>query len=122
MLSFLGTWLATAIASAVAVWLVPGLVPMGDELTSIAIFSLAIALINASIRPIMRVLSLPLTIITLGFFHLVVNAAALLIASWLTVNILHAGVYIVGFWDAFWGAIIISIVGAIVSSIIGIKD
>ena len=120
-MAFLGTWLATALAASVAVWLIPGLVPMGDQLVSIAVFALGIALVNASIRPIMQALSLPLTIVTLGFFHLVVNAAALLIASWLSLNLLGTGVYIVGFWDAFFGAIVISIVSSVVEGIIGVE-
>ena len=84
--------------------------------------SLLISLVNASIRPIMQALSLPLTILTLGIFHLVVNGAALLIASWLTTNILHMGVYIDGFGAAFFGSIIISIVAAIVGPIVGADD
>ena len=121
-MKFLATWLSTGIAAAVAVWLIPGLQPMGDTIPSIAIFALGISLVNASIRPIMQALSLPLTILTLGIFHLVVNGAALLIASWLTTNILHMGVYIDGFGSAFFGSIVISIVAAIVGPIVGADD
>ena len=118
-MSFLATWLSTAIAAAVATALIPGLVPLGDQLTSVVVFSLSIALVNASIKPIMQTLSLPLTILTLGIFYLVVNGAALLIASWVSVNILGSGVYITDFGSAFLGAIVISIVSSFVSNIIG---
>ncbi|MBR3313764.1 MAG: phage holin family protein [Atopobiaceae bacterium] len=118
-MAFIASWLTSAIAAAVAVWLIPGLEPVGDRLTSIVVFSLAIALVNASVRPIMQMLSLPLTILTLGIFHLVVNGAALLIASWLSVNVFGVGVQIMNFGSAFFGAIVISIVSSIVGSIIG---
>ena len=117
-MSFLLTWLTTAIAAAVATWLIPGLVPIGDQLTSIVLFSLAIALVNASVKPVMQALSLPLTILTLGIFHLVVNGAALLIASWLSVNVFGSGVYIEGFGSALLGTIVISIVSSFVGGII----
>ncbi len=118
-MAFLVSWLTSAIAAAVAVWLLPGLQPVGDQLTSIVVFSLAVALINASIRPIMHALSLPLSIITLGIFHLVVNGVALLIASWLSVNVFGIGVQIADFGSAFFGAIVISIVSSIVGGIVG---
>ena len=118
-MAFFASWLTSAIAAAVAVWLIPGFEPVGDKLTSIVVFSLAIALVNMSVRPIMQFLSLPLTILTLGIFHLIVNAAALLIASWLSVNIFGMGVHIINFGSAFIGAIVISVVSSVVGSIIG---
>jgi putative membrane protein len=70
----------------------------------------------------MHFVSFPITILTLGIFHLVVNALALNIASWLSLNLFNVGVYVVDFWAAFWGAIIISIVSAIVGSIVGVDE
>ncbi len=121
-MKFFATWLATAVGAAVAVAIVPGMVPMGDQLPSILIFALSIALVNASIRPIMQVVSLPITILTLGIFCLVINALALNIASWLSLNLFHMGVYVVDFWAALWGSIIISIVSSIVAGIMGVED
>lgn len=121
-MKFFAQWLATAVAAAVATWLIPGFVPLGDTLTSVIVFALAIALVNASIRPIMQALSLPLTILTLGFFHLVVNALALMLASWLSQNLLHMGVYVTGFWAAFFGSIVISLVSSVVGSIMGVEE
>ena len=118
-MSFFIQWLVSAIAAAVAVWLVPGMVPVGDQLTSILVFALCIALVNASIRPLLEMLSFPLTVITLGLFHFIVNAIALNIASWLCLNLTHVGVYIESFWAALIGSIIISIVSGVVGSIIG---
>lgn len=120
-MGFIGTWLATAVAAAAAAWLVPGMITLGG-IWGIVLFSLVIALINASIRPIMQALSLPLTIITLGLFHLVVNALALMLSSWLTLNLFGIGVYITGFGAAFLGSIIISFVSTIVGNMIGAND
>ena len=120
-MKFLVTWLVTFVAAAAACWLVPGMEVYGGT-PGILVFALAIALVNASIRPIMRAISLPITIITLGIFHFVVNALALNIASWLSLNLFHIGVYVVDFWAALWGSIVISIVSAIVGSIVGVED
>lgn len=117
---FIGQWLATAVAAAVATWLVPGLVCRGDQLTATLVFALIIALVNSSVRPIMQKLSLPLTIVTLGLFHFVVNALALMLSSWLTLNIFGTGVYIDGFGAALLGSVIISLVSGFVEGIIGV--
>lgn len=118
---FILTWVVTAIACAAATWIVPGMQVMGGYM-GILIFALTVALVNASIRPIMQTVSLPITIVTLGIFHFVVNALALNIASWLSLNLFHIGVYVVDFWAALWGSIVISIVSAIVGSIVGLDD
>jgi putative membrane protein len=120
MVSFLGQWLATGVAAAVATWLLPGFIPKGDQLTGVVVFSLIIALVNASVRPIMQTLSMPLTVVTLGFFHLVVNALALMLSSWLTLHLFGAGVYIDGFVWALIGSLIISLVSGVVEHITGI--
>lgn len=118
---FILTWAVTAVACAAATWIVPGMQVMGGYM-GILIFALTVALVNASIRPIMQTVSLPITIVTLGIFHFVVNALALNIASWLSLNLFHIGVYVVDFWAALWGSIVISIVSAIVGSIVGLDD
>jgi putative membrane protein len=120
MISFLGTWLATGVAVAIATWLLPGFITKGNQITAIVVFALVIALVNASVRPLMQALSMPLTIITLGFFHLVVNALALMLASWLTLNIFGAGVYVDGFIWALIGSLIISFISGIAGNILGV--
>ena len=111
---FLKSWFVCALAIALAIYLVPGIVPLGDTVKS-AIFA---ALVNATIKPIMKVLSLPLTIISLGVFSLVVNAVALEIASWLSVSVFGLGIYCTSFGAAFWGALVISVVSAILNAVI----
>jgi putative membrane protein len=76
---------------------------------SLGLAALVLGLVNAVIRPIAIVLTLPLNIITLGLFTLVINALMLLLTSWLA-GLLGIGFHVEGFWGAFWGALIISLV------------
>ena len=85
-MGFIVRWLVTAVATGVAVWLVPGIDIVGDASAwaGIALFGLVLSLVNISIKPILQVLSLPITALTLGIFYLVVNTLLLYIAAWLT--------------------------------------
>ena len=122
-MTFLLQWLGSAIAIAAAVWIVPGTAFIGGSAAwmSAAAVALFLALINLSIKPLLQVLSLPVSVLTLGIFALVVNALMLELASWLSSNILGTGIYFAGFGSAFFAAIIVSIVGAIVNGLTGAK-
>ena len=98
-MNFIIRWLVTAIAVGVAVWIVPGMDLLGgtDAWVGIAIFGLILSLINISIKPIMQVLSLPISVITLGIFYLVVNTLMLYIAAWLANGIFQVGLVIDSF-------------------------
>ena len=122
-MNFIIRWLVTAVAVGVAVWLVPGIEVIGgtEAWAAIAIFGLILSLINISIKPIMQVLSLPITVITLGIFYLVVNTLMLYVAAWLANGIFQAGVDIATFGSAFVASIVISIVSGIMNAIVG-KD
>jgi putative membrane protein len=78
--------------------------------------ALVLGLINAVVRPVALVLTLPITVVTLGLFLLVLNAAMLALAGWLV-----PGFHIAGFWSAFWGAVIVSLVSAVGSWFFGPK-
>jgi putative membrane protein len=109
---FLIRWLIVALGLWVAEKLLSGI-----EIASVGTLLLAAALlgfVNAVIRPLIVILTLPITLITLGLFLLVINAAMLELVAWLL-----PGVYIAGFSDAILGSIIISITGWIASSWIG---
>ena len=68
-------------------------------------------LVNAIIKPIVQIISIPLYILTLGLFHIVINALMLWITSWITEHTTHWGLYIDDFWwTAIWAAIVLSIV------------
>ena len=120
-MTFLIRWIVTALAVAAAVWLVPGIDLIGGDSAwvGIAIFSLILSLINISIKPILQILSLPVTVLTLGIFYIVVNTLLLYIAAWLANGLFGVGFWIEGFGSAFLASIVISIVSAIVNSIIG---
>ncbi len=120
-MKFIIRWIVTAIAVGVAIWIVPGIELVGgnEAWVAIAIFGLALSLINISVKPIMQILSLPISVITLGIFYLVVNTAMLYVAAWLANGIFQAGIDIVTFGSAFVASIVISIVSGIMNSIVG---
>lgn len=120
-MEFIVRWLVTAVATGVAVWLVPGIDIMGDASAwaGIALFGLVLSLVNISIKPVLQVLSLPITALTLGIFYLVVNTLLLYIAAWLTNGIFQVGFYIATFGSAFVAAIVISIVSALMNALVG---
>lgn len=120
-MNFIIRWLVTAVAVGVAVWLVPGIEVVGgtEAWAAIAIFGLILSLINISIKPIMQVLSLPITFITLGIFYLVVNTFMLYVAAWLANGIFQVGIDIATFGSAFVASIVISIVSGIMNAIVG---
>ena len=123
-MGFLIRWLVTAIAVGIAVWIVPGIVIVGAEASwiAIAIFALFLSLINVSIKPLLKILSLPITFLTLGIFYLIVNTLLLYLAAWLANGIFHVGFYIAGFGWAFLASIIISLVSALLNSFIGTNN
>lgn len=123
-MNFIVRWLVTAIAVGVAVWLVPGIGIVGgtEAWAAIAIFGLILSLINISVKPVMQVLSLPITVITLGIFYLIVNTFLLYVAAWLANGIFQVGFAIATFGSAFVASIVISIVSGIMNSLVGADD
>lgn len=123
-MNFIIRWLVTAIAVGVAVWIVPGIDLIGgnEAWIAIGVFGLFLSLINISIKPVMQLLSLPISVITLGIFYVIVNTLMLYIAAWLANSIFFAGIDIVTFGSAFVASIVISIVSAIMNAIVGGKD
>ena len=109
MTAFVIRWLVTTIAVLVAAHLIPGV--SYDGWGALLGASLLLGIINAFVRPILLLLSLPWIIITMGLFIFVINALLLLLVS----KIVPA-FQVAGFWSAFFGAIIISLVSWILSS------
>jgi putative membrane protein len=119
---FLVRWVITAIAAAVAAWIVPGIVVQEPHrIWTVALVALVLGLINAFIRPVLYALSCGLIVLTLGLFTLVINGLMLWLASWITVNWLGLGFHVDGFWSAVLGGLIISIVSIIMSIFVGKK-
>ena len=122
-MNFIIRWIVTAIAVAAAVWIVPGIDIIGADASwvGIALFALILSLVNMSIKPILQLLSLPISVLTLGIFYLVVNTLLLYLAAWLANGLFGVGFWIATFGSAFVASIVISIVSAIVNSIVGDK-
>ncbi len=108
MTAFVLRWLVTAIAVLVAERLLPGIQCEGWGALLGA--SLLLGIINAFVRPVLLLLSLPFIIVTLGVFIFVINALLLLLVANVVPNF-----HVDGFWNAFFGAIIISIVSWVFS-------
>ena len=113
---FLTRLLVTAAALWVATRLVPGVSYSGGWLSFLAV-AVVFGVVNAFIRPVAKILTFPLIIVTLGIFALVVNGLMLWLTSSLS-EMLGLGLYVSGFWAAFWGALVVSIVSTILSVLV----
>lgn len=111
-------WLITGFSLFVAAWLVKGIRVEGNAWTVFAVTAAILGLVNALIRPILKLLSCPLIILTLGLFVLVINAFSLWLASRIAVNWFHVGFQVQGFWPAFWGGLIVSFVSVVLSALL----
>lgn len=108
-----------ALSIAVAVKIVGGITFTGEWWKMIAIGAF-FGIVNSFIKPFVTFFALPLILFTLGLFTLVVNALMLIITAKLS-SPLNLGLHITGFWPAFWGALIISIVSLFLSWISGLR-
>jgi len=116
-------WAITALALFAAAWVVPGIhVDDSRGWVVYAAMAVILSLVNALIRPLLKVLTCPLIVLTLGLFTLVVNAVSMLIASAIANNLFKVGFYIDGFWPAFWGALIVSVVSVVLSIFVSDDD
>ncbi|EPD56665.1 MULTISPECIES: phage holin family protein [Streptomyces] len=113
MKNFVVKTIANAGALAVAVWLLDKITLTGDstgkKAGTLIIVALIFGLVNFLVKPIVKLLSLPLLILTLGLFTLVVNALMLMLTSWLAGK-LDLSFHVEGFWTAVLGGLIVSIV------------
>ena len=110
-LSFLAHWFVTAMAVLVASRLVSGI--RCDDIGSLAVAALLLGIINALVRPVLLLITLPVNVLTLGLFTLVINGALFLL-----VGRLVRGFYVADFWAGFWGAIVVSLVSFVVGGVI----
>lgn len=113
MKNFVVKTIANAGALAVAVWVLGNITLTGDstgkKVGTLIVVALLFGLVNFLVKPIVKVLTFPLFILTLGLITLVVNALMLLLTSWLA-DKLDLSFHAEGFWTAVLGALIISIV------------
>jgi putative membrane protein len=124
----MGQFLVRAGLTGFALWVVT-LVVSGIEFVGgdntlqrigiIVVVAVIFGLVNAVIKPIVQILSIPLYILTLGLFHIVINALMLWITSWITENTTHWGLYIDDFWwTAIWASIVLSVVSWLLSLVV----
>ncbi|MCW2796907.1 phage holin family protein [Nocardioides sp.] len=124
---FLSWLITTAIALAVAAWLIDGIRFTGPsagqaeikhKLIPLLVVALILGVVSSFVKPLLTILSIPFIILTLGLFLLVINAAMLMLTGWLAEQ-LDIGFRVSGFWPAVGGAIVITIVTWIVDGLIG---
>lgn len=101
-----------AIALWVAAFIIPG-IELANDWVSVAIVTVIFGIINAIVKPIIKLLSLPFILLTFGLFILVINAAMLGLTAYLT-----DALTVSGFWAAVFGGIVIGIISAILESLI----
>ncbi len=108
-------FLIRVLVNALAIWLateiVPGIEARGATMVLVA--AIVLGLVNAIVRPVLLILTLPLTLVTLGLFLFVLNALCL----WLTSAIVP-GFDVHGFWPAFWGALLVSALSWVVNGFV----
>ncbi|MBN1641488.1 MAG: phage holin family protein [Anaerolineae bacterium] len=108
-------WIITAFALFVAAWLVPGIRVDGSGWVVYAAMAVVLGLVNAVVRPVLKLLTCPLIVLTLGLFTLVINALTLWLSSWIAVRWLNVGFYVEDFWAALLGSVIVSVVSIALS-------
>jgi len=122
------TWLVSnAIALAVAAWVFDGIwfegaghgtAEIRDKLVPLLVVALILGVVSSFVKPVLKILSIPFIIVTLGLFLLVINAAMLMLTSWLAGQ-LDVGFHVDGFWTAVGGAIVITVVDWVLDGLVG---
>ncbi|RCK68383.1 phage holin family protein [Desertihabitans brevis] len=111
--------LANAAALAVATWVLPGIsLTDGSTLQKVLVLlgvALIFGIVNAVVKPVFQLVTLPVIILSLGVFLLVINAAMLGLASWVS-GLLDLGWHVDGFWNALFGALIVSVVSFVLNA------
>jgi putative membrane protein len=112
MPEFLLTWLITAISLIVTAYIVPGFAV--NSFFAAVIAAVVLGLVNAIVKPILVLLTLPLTILTLGLFLFVVNALTIWLAGAIT-----PGFIVAGFGPALLGSIVLTLVASLINFFVG---
>jgi len=112
MTPFLMHWLVMTLALGVTAYLVPGIEVV--SLGALIVAALVLGFLNAVLRPILVLLTLPFTVLTLGLFYLVINAIVFALAS-----VLVPGFVVTGFGSALIGAILVSLISWLMGGVAG---
>ena len=108
ILKFIARWIAATVAIYIVGWMLPGITV--EDFSTAILAGLALGFLNAILRPLLIVFTMPATILSLGLFILVINAFLLYL-----VGELVPGVYISGFGSAFFGALLISLFSGLIN-------
>ncbi len=121
-MNLLARVIANALALGAAAWLFDGIEVSGadnvDKGLTLLLVALLFGLVNAVVAPVVKLLSLPFIILTLGLLLLVINALMLMLTSWIA-EALGIGFSVEGFGTAILGSVVISIVAAIAGGLLG---
>jgi putative membrane protein len=113
---------STALAVAAAAWMFNGIyftqAETSEKILPLVVVALILGAINAVVKPVLTVLSIPFIVITLGLFLLVINALLLMLTAWFA-DLLDLGFEVNGFWTAVGGAIVITVVNWFVNTVFG---
>jgi putative membrane protein len=119
---FLTWWVTNAAALAVASWLVPGIwfggptrgqAELAEKLLPLVLVALIMGLVSSFVEPVVKLLSLPVIVLTIGLFLFVINALMLMLTGWIAGQAdlrFHVG----GFWPALFGSIVVTVVTGLI--------
>jgi putative membrane protein len=110
-------WIIVALSLVVAAWALPGIAVYGNAWLAYGAMAAILALVNAVLRPVLKVLTCPLILLTMGLFLLVINGITL----WISARIAQGfgiGFQVRGFWDAFLGGLVVSVVSVVLSALL----
>lgn len=117
--------LANAAALAVATWLLSGIsltaTGTGRKILVMLVVAFIFGIVNAIVKPIFKLVTLPIVLLTLGLFLLVINALLLMLTSWLATHF-GLGWHVSGFWPAVVGALIVSVVSWLLNTFLRDRD
>jgi putative membrane protein len=125
LMKFVLRVLVAAVALGVATWAVPGIALHASttvkKILTLIVVALIVGVVNAVIKPIVKTVGCVFYVLTLGLIGLVVNGLLLWLSSWVAGK-LHLPFHITGFWPAFWGAIIVGVVGWLLNLLVHDDD
>jgi putative membrane protein len=106
MVRFLARWLILSVALAATAWILPGV--HFDSLPALFVGALVLGLLNTVVKPVLVLLTLPLTVLTLGIFYFVLNAILFALAA-----LFVSGFHVSGFGSAFLGALLVGLLSMV---------
>jgi putative membrane protein len=117
MNAFLIRWAINTLALYVAIAIVPGIHPESTRWFALLILGLIFGLLNAVVRPILKLLTCPLIMLSLGLFVLILNTVLFVLTGWLGSQF-HIGFTVQNFWAAFLGALVTSVVSFLLTMLL----